>query len=224
MMKEYTKSINLPPCKLNKDDLIELVKIVNSDIPTSNRNNNFEIYANLPDITISENNIEIFLKHKELPPTIDKLSIRVFIHNSESLIDKHIDLTFYSNSISLRVNGADQTWVLGKYIQILNFLKRKRPWFWWLNKSAPILMSFILPFFIYIFIDLIKTNQIFYAISTAIFMLTIIITINLILNNKLLPYVKIIIKPNKTPLNKENILAIVTVLSFIVSIIGLFIK
>ena len=135
-------------------------------------------------------------------------------------INKTIDITFSVNYINLDVNGEDQTWVLGKYEQITEFLKQRRPWFWALNKIFPS-FSGIIPVLSFIAIILfIKYNKIVYSISTSLFLVTWILAIIYYFKGTFLPYTQIIIRHKKSILNKENIIIIIALLSFIVSLIG----
>jgi|GEM_PF-4482982 len=54
-MKKYTKSGEIHPCRLERNDLLELIKIVKETFPASDRKDDFEISTNLLDIPISSN-------------------------------------------------------------------------------------------------------------------------------------------------------------------------
>lgn len=99
-MKTYTKNEEIHPCKLDKNDLLELIAIINEGISGSSIYD-FELSTNLPNISISSNNVDDFLKNKELPNKFNKLSIRSFGKNQNREIDKQIFVNFSVNYIDL---------------------------------------------------------------------------------------------------------------------------
>ena len=171
-MKEYTKSGRIHPCKLERNDLLQLIKIVKETFPVSDRKDDFNVSTNLPNISIRENSIEDFLKHEELPDKFNRLSIRARGWSENREIDKDVRMTFYDNFIDLDVDGTDQTWVLGKYSQITNLLREKRPWFW-VFKAHPVLEGFIQGFILLLSFKVldyfIKANEMIYSISAGMF-------------------------------------------------------
>ena len=223
-MKKYTKLESIHPCRLERNDLLELIKIVKETFPVSGRKEDFEIYTTLPNISISSNSIEDFLKHEELPDELNKLSFNIIGWSKNREIDKSVRMTFYNNYIDLDIDGREQTWVLGKYSQITDFLRKKRPWFWALHKLSPyirgIIAGIIPVLSLIVTVELIKAKAIIYSISTALLLIAWVFAIVFYFKGTLLPYTKIIITPKKSFFNKENITIIVLVLTFIVSIIG----
>ena len=125
-MKTYSQHKEIHPCKLNKQDLIELVKIIKKVFPKSDRKEDFQIMSNLPNLDIDENDIENFLNIEEIPNIINRLSIRQIGWNTKGEIDKIVNISLYTNYINLDINGFNEEWVLGKLTQIQNFLKAKR--------------------------------------------------------------------------------------------------
>lgn len=137
-MKKYTKETKVHPCRLTKSDLIDIEEALRSDIKTK-RIEDFKVTCNILNINISENSINDFLNHKVLPKIISRISLSIIGWSEDNNIDKSIDLTFYDNFITLRVNGDSETWVNGKFLQLGNLLKTKRPTLWFL-KTAPVYM------------------------------------------------------------------------------------
>lgn len=222
-MKTYTKNEEIHPCKLDKNDLLELIAIINEGISGSSIND-FELSTNLPNISISSNNVEDFLKNKELPNKFNKLSIRFFGKNQNREIDKYIYVNFSVNYVDLNIDGLDQTWVLGKYSQITDFLRGKKPWFWALNKIFPYSMGVFPIVSLFGFIHFVKANEIVYSISMGIFLISFILASFFYFKGTFLPYTQIIIKSKESFFSKENINIIIAVLSLVVSITGVFIK
>ena len=219
-MKEYTKSGSIHPCKLERNDLLKLVKIVKETSPISERKEDFEISTNLPNIAIRSNSIEDFLKHEELPDKFNRLSFRIIGWSENREIDKSIQMIFYDNFINLYVEGIDQTWVLGKYSQITDFLRKKRPWFWALQKIFPSITGIIPLLSLIAIVYFIMVKAIISSISTTFFLIAWVFATVLYFKGTFLPYTQIILAPKKSFLNKENIIIVVGVLCLIVSIIG----
>ena len=107
----------------------ELVEIVKTSFPPSERKDDLGIEVDLPALSIKENSIEGILSHKELPEVLNNIKISMIGWDNERNIDKNVYLTInYQEPIKriwLSVGGSDQTWVLGKYALIENFLKDK---------------------------------------------------------------------------------------------------
>jgi hypothetical protein len=218
-MKKYTKSGRMNPCKLEIDDLQDLIKILREKIPNSERKEDFEITTNLKNININSNSLEDFLAHRELPNNFNRLSLRNISWN-ENRIDKSIRIEFTVNFIELNIDGMDETWVLGKYTQVSNFLKNKKPWFWAINKIFPYLLGVILTISLIAISTFIKNQEIIYSISTVIFLISTIYAGILNLKGTFLPYTQIIINTKKSFFNLENITLLISLLSLLVSIIG----
>ena len=118
-------------------------------------------------------------------------------------------MIFFDNYIDLDVSGIEQTWVLGKFSQITNFLREKRPWFWALHKIFPFVTGIIPILSLYALIYFIKANEIIYSISTALFLITWIAATIFYFKGTFLPYTQIILRPKESFLNKENIIIII---------------
>lgn len=159
------------------------------------------------------------MAHRELPNNFNRLSLRNISWN-ENRIDKSIRIEFTVNFIELNIDGMDETWVLGKYTQVSNFLKNKKPWFWAINKIFPYLIGVILTISLIAISTFIKNQEIIYSISTAIFLISTICAGILNLKGTFLPYTQIIINTKKSFLNLENITLLISLLSLLVSIIG----
>jgi len=219
-MIKYTKLESIHPCRLERNDLLELIKIVKETFRVSDRKEDFEISTNLPNISIRSNSIEDFLKHEELPDELNRLSFNIIGWSKNLEIDKSVRMTFYNNYINLNINGREQTWVLGKYSQITDFLKKKRPRFWVLLKIFPIITG-IIPFVsLGALVRFIKAGVMIYSASTALFLIAWIFATIFYFRGTFLPYTQIILIPKKSLFNKESIAIIVAVLSLIISIIG----
>lgn len=215
-MRQFQKSSNIHPCKLTKTDLLELIEIIKETPPNSVIIESLKISTNLPDIRIDSNNIDDFLKHKELPDKFNRLSIKIFGMKP----DRNVFLTFYDNFIDLDVSGDERTWVLGKYNEITEFLKKKRPWFWFTRNNIFSFIEGAIGVLLFIaFINFIKVSEIIYSILASIMLFIFAYLYYLYFEGKILPYTQIII--NEKPFfNRENLTLIIILLTLIVTTIG----
>ncbi len=217
-MKDYSQHKDIHPCKLEKNDLFELVKIIKKGFAETNRKEDLQIRSHIPNVSIYENSLEDFLKHKDIPNIINRLSIEQIGWNNKREIDKKVSITFYDNFIDFDVSGFDEEWVLGKSMQIQNFLRKKRTKLFFLNRSSPILFGLLIPVGFYAILKSIKEFSLIPIILSVLFMISIVTLIILFFKGKFLPYTRIIIVPKK--MNKENIILLISILTLIISFIG----
>jgi hypothetical protein len=215
-MTEYNKSGNLAPCKLERSDVEKLINIMSEDDNKANIRISSAIPHNYVDI--DEKTPDDFFKHDKLTPTLNNLTIQVSTTNGR------IYLTFQEFHIWVSVSGLDQTWVLGKYSQIENFSKEKKPWFWFIMRYPFIFYSFaggVIGFFLPD-ISSLKSGNYVYSISLSLFLITWLFIIYLTFTGKILHYTRIIIKPKKSFFNYENITLFILILTLIFTAIGVF--
>lgn len=132
-MIKFNKQSKIHPCYLSKGDLETLVSFIVSDFPESDRKEDFGIRTYSDTLDISEHSLKDFLEHDRLPTTLTRLMIDMVGWSGDREINKNLEITFYDNYINLRVSGASESWVNGKYVQITDFLKDKRPLLWFLH-------------------------------------------------------------------------------------------
>lgn len=222
-MKEYRKSGKIHSCKIKKNDLLKLVEIIKKTFPDLNRKEDFEVYTNLPNVSIHSNSIEDFLEHEELPDKLNRLSIKIMGTNH---IGKDIRLVFYDNFINLDIYGEENAWVIGKYAEITDFMKERRPWFWFIHTNIfygieAAISMILLIVFVSLIVHFININEIIYSMIIA-FMLFIFAYIYH-LKKTIFPYTQIIIKHEKSFLTRENVTLIILLLSLFVMILGIII-
>jgi hypothetical protein len=133
-MNDYTKYTSLGRVKLTKNDLSELVALIKSGFPPQKRKEDFKITTTVSYLNISENELENFLKHTDLPMILDNININMIGWSDTGVIDKAVYLRLNRYSNELTVSGHDQTWVLGKNTQLLDYIKVKRPFLSFINK------------------------------------------------------------------------------------------
>ena len=126
-MKEYTQTIPVGKVRLIKEDLYRLEKIAANQSQVPGSATAFTISTHLPDLRISEESLNDFLRHTDLPPFLDNLTIRWTNSQSDGLITHQLLLRLEPTASQLRVSSQDQTWVLGKCEQFTRFFRNKRP-------------------------------------------------------------------------------------------------
>lgn len=129
-MKEFKKHTQLGRIKLTKNDLEEFIALMNH---SSKEKDHFYISTELPDSKISERDLESFMQHKELPKILDNITISMSLAWDNFAEKKNAYLSLDNISNSLSVDGSDQTWVLGKHKQLMDYIKLKRPFLWFIS-------------------------------------------------------------------------------------------
>lgn len=132
----------LHSCKLNKDDIIELVTIAKNNMARSAK---VELSIKFDDQEITENKIEKLLKNPRLPDKLYELSVEVLDE------DRRINISFsrqdYSESV---VRGQDEEWVSGKQTQILDFINKRKTKNFIFHKMSLFVVAAI-PFYLAVF-------------------------------------------------------------------------
>lgn len=125
-MKEYTQTIPIGKVQLTKEELRQLVMMTESQPQVSPA---FTISTRLADLEISEDSLDDFLCHNDLPSHLDNLSIQwVDRQSSQGYISHRLYLQLGPSGNKLQVSSSDQTWVLGKCEQLMRFLRGKNTW------------------------------------------------------------------------------------------------
>lgn len=135
-MISYTKDKRIHPCYLTKSDLEALVDLIQEDFPALKRGDDFSIRTYSEGINVSEKTLSDLLSHKKLPQVITRLAISRIGWTNEGEIDKKLYINFWDNFIELSISGYSETWVNGKYLQVVNFLKKRKPFFWFTHTPA----------------------------------------------------------------------------------------
>jgi hypothetical protein len=215
----YKQESDIRPVRLTREDLIELEALVRQGFPLSNRKEDFEIGAYLPQANVSFSSVKEFLEQKDLPKQFASLNVRMIGWGEPREINKSVDLTMFRNFVTLNVSGTDQTWVLGKFQQIRRFLEEHSPWYWRLSWAYPYATSAVIVLVALTFSSLLRTN-IIYAATTGIFGVTWILGLIAYLRGTFLVHVKIILVPTGSFLTKENLILIVELATLLVTIVG----
>jgi len=208
------------PSRLQRNDLLNLTKIAKEGFPISGGEVDFEVYTYLRNMTIRENSIEDFLKHEELPGKFNTLSIQIRGRSERQGIGKSVRMTFFSKDVELDVDGTDEAWVLGKYSQITNFLRQKRPWFWAVHKPFPFIAGLVSTLSLFGLVYLIKAGELIYSISAALFLIAWVFATVFYVRGTFLPSTQIILIPKESFFNRQNITIIIAALTLLFTIVG----
>jgi hypothetical protein len=221
-MKKFNKTTSIHPCRLNKNDLFELEALIKEGFPIQKRPEDYTVSSNLKNFAIYENSLEDFLNHKNLPDSFSRISFRLIGWSSDNQIDKGVDLTFYDSYISLDVSGFSESWVNGKNIQLLDYLKTKRPFMWFL--SCPPAQAFRGASSIIILwsVVLIVYRIYYFKLNSLIFLLSLLILLSVL--NFLIGkfnYVEIFLKEKESWWKRlEPLFVVFTFLASVATIIG----
>jgi hypothetical protein len=219
-VREYVKNENVHACKLTRSDLIDLVSIFTDSMSSSDEQVQLELSGQYGDVSVKETDVTAFLENHDLPRNLKTLAIRNYATGENFEVDKSISIQFYDSFISLYVSGKDETWVLGKYSQIMNFLNQEKPWFSSLRKIFPLLAGVIIGLVGGFLGHSISSKMYVVGISTSILLVATILLTIYFLKNEFLPHTQIIIDPNVRLFTKENMSLAVLILSFIVSLVS----
>lgn len=200
-MSMYQKKGKLNPCKLDKEDLLFLISILTNDFSDGYVMN---IDCRLNNIHINEKDIDTFLKHKELPDRLNHLNIRIYgVDLSNSKVEKTLELEFHNQDITLSVSGNEETWTLGVFYRVKNYLKSKKPWYSFAIRVVQNLIGFVFPLMMISFVPLL-IGDITFLIIVSIPLILIGMFIMIYFNSKgrllSMTDIQLVGKPNKITL------------------------
>jgi len=219
-MKKYQTYKEIRACKITRRDLNDLIKKVTESFSEKDIKENLQISTDLPNISITEKDLESFLRHEELPQKIYNLSIK--INDWENGISRYVSIRFSEYSGRMIIDGDQESWVMGKSIQLEKFFKSKQYALWFLRIPMISGIVFGLLFWpIGISVTyLIKQIDVL-NIQTAIEVITIVFSIVLMCLLNKLHYIEIVLKEQKKSISSFFKDAII-LLAAIATIVGFF--
>jgi hypothetical protein len=219
---EYRKIFHAGPCRLFKEDIYTLVDILRSEIPTCTTKDDFEISTDIDGYYIRENDLDLFFSRKELPNKFNKLYIRIigWKNDGNLEIDKSVNITLHVNYVDFQIASKNKIWFSGTSSLLLDFFKKRKPWFSFLDKILPFFSGVLPLIFLVAFIYLIKIQYYLFSVGAFILLAFSIVVATFYLKNKLVPFVEIILKPKKSILNINTFLIIIGILTLIFTAIG----
>jgi hypothetical protein len=128
--KRYEKRCSLPPCRLNRDDLLQLAALIQDTFSKTEVDRYFRVSTNIGDTRVFSNSLDDFLNQPNLPAKFHDLSFWMEGWQEKTRFDKAILLDFGKYSAQLSVEGIDPVWVYDRYQKIAKFLRDKRAWYW----------------------------------------------------------------------------------------------
>jgi hypothetical protein len=222
LMKEYVKSATPQPCRLKKGDLVRLAQIISDQANLADRytKRHFRVSVDLRNVHVTAESIEDLLEQQDLPDKFTTLKIYMSESSLDLNLDRVIYLRFSDSGISLEVSGPDETWVLGKYAQIKDFLREKRPWFWPFQRMFLFISAWVVVLSLGGVVHFARVNELVYSISSGILLATSHLATVFYWKGTFLPYTQIALRPERSFFTKQNVTLILGILSLIVSIIG----
>ena len=213
-MKEYSDIVNFGAIILTKENIIDLIKIMKTDIDEKefySQEYNF-YYENT---TYKFKNLEELIDN--FPENIEKMSLSIMDWKDNKIVSK-LTIDLQSNYNSYHISSKNETWFYGKKEKINRFFKEKKAWYSFINKGFPYISGTIQGIFIALLIVFITID-----IKISIFSLGILLlskkSFSLYQKNKLFPINKIILEEKKAK-SVEFWTLIVAILTFIVTLIG----
>lgn len=215
--KRYEKKGRIKPCCLDKNDLVQLTKIIQETFSKPEVERYFKVSTTFGETRVFSNSMEDFLQQKGLPKKITELAFWIEGWEEESRFDKNVLLDFSQSAIQLSVEGTDPVWVYDKYNKIVKFLSTKTAWYW------PIIT--LERFLIFITTLILISNVIlsfgkrerFIYIDEAI-LIGLWIFLVFFDTRKIWPYPNIVVAEKKSIFSKENISTIIIVFLLIASL------
>jgi len=218
-LKEYRKIIDTPVVLLKLEDVKSLMKILIEGIP--DHTHAFEFSIHHDDVQIRADNIDDLFS-QELPNEVDGLTCSVKGWTHDNTIDRGISLSFRKTVADYQIHAHDEAWFLGKIEQINSFLKRKKTWYAMLSKHFASLNGIFTCIFSMIFIFLIIKEKYIFSLAPLIIIYILYSSFQKYQEGKLFPKTKIILKEDIKRTNYELWTFIVSVLSLVTTVIGIF--
>lgn len=226
-MKKYRQTPKFPPCRLNRIDLRELLSIINEGFDDKKR---LSINTSLKNLEIREDNLNDFLKHKDLPMVLHNLTLSLS-SGWDSKEDRSVYISFSDLSTYSLIDGVDEAWVIGKCEQLKNFLNSKRAKFSFLHSSKLYWLALIMVNLItQLALHFVPASLNIYSVSSTIVIATfalfgwiLVAYLMLVMINprRFHPYTEIKLKNNTSPSLKWDINTKLNLGTLIISILAI---
>ena len=139
-MISFSRSAKVCSPRLSRMDLYDLVDHIKKDFSVSDTEPiKLSLRSNLDTVAVSEDTLDKFLSHKELPGKISRLTISCRTRLIDGPIS--VEIIFYDNYANLEVSGSSEGLVRGKFDQLKDFLDKKRLFFWFLKTPVAYVFS-----------------------------------------------------------------------------------
>lgn len=218
--KEYTQKGNLRPFRLSKSDLLKLESIIREG---SSDNVTWSISTEFGKERVSENSVEDFFKHDDLPKRFHYLSLYFSDWKRGMTIHVYIIGLWLRQ---LEVSGSNQAWVLGKFGEIQEFFRKRSVGFWPVYLIFP-WVALIILYSLGIVVPLLFLGRLSASVAvsgTAVFLALLLgIGFFLRVKGKFLPNVTIITVEDKSLLKSPELNAVIGLGLLIVTILLLLV-
>lgn len=115
-------STDLPPCVLNKTQLLELWQQIATGYDEPERTQRLKVSTRLAAGELTAPDMETFLNNPTVPLRFSEL--KIFALPSD---DKNVTLSLSDAANTLEVSGASRIWVLGQREQVKEFVTQQKP-------------------------------------------------------------------------------------------------
>lgn len=216
---EYQQKGYIQASVLTKDDTIDLINILQSNASNAEDLSHVSIYSELPGIKIEANNIYQFFEQNKLPKKLDNFT--AFASGKDNAF-AYISIGVLSSFIT--VKGNNEIWVRGKYSQLMDFLKKRRLWYWFIQKPFAFIAIMLLTISVSALVSSIIERQFFGLFLSSISTISWMLAIVFHSRGKLLPIAYIDLRTKQLKISKEDISLIVAIITFGLYIFELFAK
>ena len=218
-MKEFSRTVDLPPVILFREDLYLLEKLLREDF-TLHREDDFTITLQAGHQRLTAHSFDELIG-VGTPDYTDSLGMRVYSWSREAGIYESLSLTLTHYYSHYQISGLNEAWFLGKIGQLDNFFKLRRPWYAPLNKFVVPLCGVLLGLSPLAFIGVVVSQRYWALVFPLALLLTTAVVTQRVFQRKMFPssHVDFAQKPKRASL-QQQLPTILAVLSLLVSIIG----
>ena len=125
-MLYFANSKSLPPCRLRRDDLRKLVRLMESGFPSDGCISTLHLWAEQGGAELSADNIEEFLGNARLSRRISALEVVVKCVRGGNAI-RDVRLIFGVAASRIEVKGENRDWMDDVLQLVQGFLVTRRP-------------------------------------------------------------------------------------------------
>lgn len=194
---ELREIISFHPALLYKQDLFELEQLIRDS--HTHENDTLRIKITSKERNFEASSVDDLFQFNGLPESTDNLSISRtgwVEKNGDNNINGGVSLTLYHNYINCQIHSTDEDWYKGKLLRLREFFKKKKPWYAFLNKISPGFLAVALAALFYS-INLIKNNKLMLSIAPSCLFVLLSIIFILSFQQKIFPFVRIVLRDKK---------------------------
>lgn len=216
MEREYRNLVPVEPVLMYREDLLDLYSLLEAQ---SDEEKQVEITYKSNEENIKITDIDSLISISDMPPT-DYLDFTVRIWKDRNIISG-LSVSFNRNNISYQLHSVYETWFLGTDSKLRKFFRKKRPWYWPIQKFTPFVSPIVIIFSFQYASSLIKDGKriegmFWFGITAVLVAITL-----LIFFQRIFPFVWISLSGrNDRKISYEKYTFIVSVLALVVAIVS----